>query len=75
VLFTWLSPCSLELSLIERYWRHLKDLARANVLPLNLQATVQAMERIVAGKNSPKARLSSTFPRSFSDLLTQIRPK
>ena len=51
VMFVWLPPYCSDLNPIERFWRHLKDLACANKLQDNLDAVMQSTERILTKQN------------------------
>ena len=51
VMFIWLPPYCSELNPIERFWRHLKDLACANKLQDNIEAVVKSAEKILNEQN------------------------
>jgi len=51
VMFVWLPPYCSDLNPIERFWRHLKDLACANKLQDNLDAVMQSAEKILNEQN------------------------
>jgi transposase len=51
VMFVWLPPYCSDLNPIERFWRHLKDLACANKLQDNLDAVMQNAEKILTKQN------------------------
>jgi transposase len=53
----WLPPYCSDLNPIERFWRHLKDLACANKLEDNLVEVVKAAERILCCQNDPESYL------------------
>lgn len=47
VMIIWLPPYCSDLNPIERFWRHLKDLACANTLEDNIEDVVKATEEIL----------------------------
>lgn len=49
----WLPAYCSDLNPIERFWRHLKDLACANKLEADLPALVTTVERTLAHQNQP----------------------
>jgi hypothetical protein len=51
VMFIWLPPYCSDLNPIERFWRHLKDLACANKLQDNMDAVMQNAEKIMTNQN------------------------
>jgi putative transposase len=51
VMFVWLPPYCSDLNPIERFWRHLKDLACANKLQDNLDAVMQSAAKILLEQN------------------------
>lgn len=51
VMFVWLPPYCSDLNPIERFWRHLKDLACANKLQDHMDAVVHNAEKIMANQN------------------------
>lgn len=51
VMFVWLPPYCSDLNPIERFWRHLKDLACANKLQDNLDAVMQSAHKILTEQN------------------------
>ena len=53
VLCVWLPPYCSDLNPIERFWRHLKDLACANKLQDNIQAVIESTEKIMTNQNLP----------------------
>lgn len=61
----WLPAYSPDLNLIERFWRHLKDLACANKLHLNLEALWLNVQRILAAQNDPSSSLHLSFSKDF----------
>jgi hypothetical protein len=48
LLIIWLPPYGPELNLIERYWKHLKDLACANKLHNSIEEVVASAEFMLA---------------------------
>jgi hypothetical protein len=57
VLVVWLPPYCSDLNPIERFWRHLKDLACANKLQDRIEAVVTSAEKILCQQNSPASDL------------------
>lgn len=57
VMFIWLPPYCSDLNPIERFWRHLKDLACANKLQDNIESVVQSAETILREQNLPASDL------------------
>jgi putative transposase len=57
VMFVWLPPYCSDLNPIERFWRHLKDLACANKLQDHIDIVVQSAEKILSGQNLPTSDL------------------
>ena len=55
VLVIWLPTYCSELNPIERYWRHLKDLACANKLQDNIDEVVKSAENTMWDQNSIEA--------------------
>ena len=51
VMVIWLPPYCSDLNPIERFWRHLKDLACANKLQDNIEAVVNCAESILTKQN------------------------
>lgn len=51
VLVIWLPTYCSELNPIERYWRHLKDLACANKLQDNIDEVVKAVDHALKDQN------------------------
>lgn len=51
IMFVCLLPYCSDLNPIERFWRHLKDLACANKLQDNLEALMQCAEKILNEQN------------------------
>lgn len=54
-----------DLNLIERFWRHLKDLVCVNRLFPSRQALVLQTERILAAQNDPSSSLRLLFSKDF----------
>jgi transposase len=61
----WLPPYCPELNLIERYWKHLKDLACANKLHNSLEELVASAEHILSQQNDPASNLRLTFSKNL----------
>jgi transposase len=57
VMLVWLPPYCSDLNPIERFWRHLKDLACANKLQDRIETVVQSAEKILCAQNSPASDL------------------
>ncbi len=57
VMVIWLPPYCSDLNAIERFWRHLKDLASANKLENNIQDVVKAVQKIMKQQNKPSSTL------------------
>lgn len=53
LLVIWLPPYCPELNLIERYWRHLKELACANKLHDSIEDVLVSAEFMLAQQNDP----------------------
>lgn len=53
----WLPPYCSDLNPIERFWRHLKDLACANKLEDNIENVVKATEKFLNAQNDPASDL------------------
>lgn len=51
VMLVWLPPYCSDLNPIERFWRHLKDLACANKLQDTMEAVVASAEKILNEQN------------------------
>ena len=65
LLVFWLPPYCPELNLIERYWKHLKDLACANKLHDCIEEVVASAEYFLSQQNI----LASNFRLTFSKIL------
>lgn len=61
----WLPVYSPDLNLIERFWRHLKDLACANKLYLNVPALWASVQLILSAQNDPSSSLHLAFSKDF----------
>ena len=57
VILVWLPPYCSDLNPIERFWRHLKDLACANKLQDNIEAVVTSAENILNAQNLDDSNL------------------
>lgn len=57
VMVIWLPPYCSDLNPIERFWRHLKDLACANNLENNIEDVVKAIVKILNEQNNPASTL------------------
>lgn len=57
VMFVWLPPYCSDLNPIERFWRHLKELACANKLQDNIETVVKSAEKILSKQNLPASDL------------------
>jgi putative transposase len=57
VMLVWLPPYCSDLNPIERFWRHLKDLACANKLQDNIEAVVTSAENILNAQNLDNSNL------------------
>lgn len=61
----WLPPYCPVLNMIERFWRHLKDLATANCLFKTTLALLHSLECILAAQNISGHPLRLTFSKSL----------
>ena len=57
VMLVWLPPYCSDLTPIERFWRHLKDLACANKLQDKMETVVASAEKILNQQNLPTSHL------------------
>jgi putative transposase len=57
VMLVWLPPYGSDLNPIERFWRHLKDLACANKLQDKIEEVVASAEKILNEQNLPASPL------------------
>jgi len=62
----YLPPRCPDLNPIERYWRHLKDLACANKLFLDLESLAAAVRQILVAQNQPGHPLRFEFLKDLS---------
>ena len=51
VMLVWLPPYCSDLNPIERFWRHVKDLACANKLQDKIEDVVTSAEKILSQQN------------------------
>jgi hypothetical protein len=65
LLVIWLPPYCPELNLIERYWRHLKDLACANKLYNSMEDVVASAEYMLSQQNDLSSNLRLTFSKDL----------
>lgn len=63
LLILWLPPYCPELNLIERYWKHLKELACANKLHNCIEEVVASVEYFLLQQNNPSSNLRLTFSK------------
>jgi hypothetical protein len=63
LLVLWLPPYCPELNLIERYWKHLKDLACANKLHDTIEDVVTSAEFMLSQQNNLASNLRLTFSK------------
>lgn len=63
LLMIWLPPYCPELNLIERYWKHLKDLACANKLHDCIEKVVASVEYMLSQQNDPASDLRLLFSK------------
>jgi len=57
VMVIWLPPYCSDLNPIERFWRHLKDLACANKLQDTIENVVNGAEKVLMEQNMPESPL------------------
>ena len=65
VMFVWLPPYCSDLNPIERFWRHLKDLACANKLQDHIDAVMKSAEKILNEQNLPASDLRFILSKIF----------
>jgi transposase len=53
IMIIWLPAYCTELNPIERFWRHLKDLACANQLWSSLEEVIEKVEQVLHQQNAP----------------------
>jgi transposase len=63
LLVIWLPPYCPELNLIERYWKHLKDLACANKLHDSIEDVVVSAEYMLSQQNNVSSNLRLLFSK------------
>jgi transposase len=61
----WLPPYNPFLNPIERFWRHLKDVACANKLFSGMEALVQSVSSVLHQQNSPSDPNRFVFLKNF----------
>jgi len=61
----WLPPYCPELNLIERFWKHLKDLACANKLYNSFGDVVASAEYVLSQQNDPTSNWRLTFSKDL----------
>jgi transposase len=61
VIVFWLPPYIPTLHPIERFWRHLKDVATANSLFASLDQLLGNIRRVLHAQNQPHRPLRLTF--------------
>ena len=57
VMVIWLPPYCSDLNPIERFWRHLKDVACANKLEINIESVQAAVVKVLNEQNNPTSTL------------------
>ena len=65
LLVIWLPPYCPELNLIERYWKHLKQLTCVNKLYDCIEAVVASAEYCLSQQNDPASDLRLTFSKDL----------
>jgi len=65
IMAIWLPPYCSDLNPIERFWRHLKDLACANKLQDNIEAVVNSAELILTKQNLATSDLRFLLSKNF----------
>jgi len=65
VRVVWLPKYSPDLNPIERFWRHLKDLAAANKLDQSLDNLAHRVDEIIDCQNSETHPLKMSFSKNF----------
>lgn len=61
----WLPAYCPELNPIERFWRHLKDLALANHLFHSVDELLASLDLILSAQNDPTSSLRLSFLKDF----------
>ena len=57
IMIVWLPAYCTELNPIERFWRHLKDLACANQLWSSQEEVIEKVEQVLNQQNTPDCQL------------------
>lgn len=65
IMVIWLPPYCSDLNPIERFWRHLKDLACANKLQDKIEAVVKSAELILTKQNLATSDLRFLLSKNF----------
>jgi len=65
IMVIWLPPYCSDLNPIERFWRHLKDLACANKLQDNIEAVLNSAELILTKQNLATSDLRFLLSKNF----------
>ena len=65
LLVIWLPPYCPELNLIERYWKHLKELTCLNKLHNCIEDVVASAEYFLSQQNHPASHLRLTFSKNL----------
>jgi putative transposase len=65
ILPVWLPPYCSDLNPIERFWRHLKDMACANKLQDKMETVVASAEKILHQQNQPTSNLRFLLSKNF----------
>ncbi|MBC7809729.1 MAG: transposase, partial [Burkholderiales bacterium] len=61
----WLPPYCPTLNPIERFWKHLKDIALANHLFPSVPALLDSLNRVLTAQNEPSHPLHLSFANYF----------
>jgi transposase len=61
----WLPPYCPILNMIERFWRHMKDLATANCLFKTVSDLLHSIEQVLDAQNTPGHPLRLLFSKSL----------
>ena len=62
----WLPPYCPTLNPIERFWRHLKDIATANKLFLTINGLLANLEHVLDAQNQPEHSLRMNLNKLLS---------
>jgi putative transposase len=65
VRIVWLPPYCSHLNLIERYWRHLKDIVAANRLAESLEVLRSTAEMTLVRQNQPDSESRFHLSKNF----------